>query len=136
VIKRALTHAGVSPLDLESAAQRVRQALARIRTSRRGRWILEPHEDSHNEYAVTGVINGELIRGLVDRTFIDDGVRWIIDFKTSEHEGGNLAAFLDEQQRRYSDQMERYAKILAALGIPVKVGLYFPLLDEWREWSP
>jgi len=85
---------------------------------------------------VTGVINGELIRGLVDRTFIDDGVRWIIDFKTSEHEGGNLAAFLDEQQRRYSDQMERYAKILAALGIPVKVGLYFPLLDEWREWSP
>ena len=136
VIKRALTHAGVSPLDLESTAQRVRQALARIRTSRRGRWILAPHEDSHTEYAVTGVINGEVVRGLVDRTFIDDGVRWIIDFKTSAHEGGNLEAFLDEQQRRYSDQMNRYASILGALGTPVKVGLYFPLLDEWREWTP
>jgi len=136
VIRRSLTHAGVSPLDLEATAQRVRQALARIRTSRRGRWILEPHEDSHTEYAVTGVVNGEVVRGLVDRTFIDAGIRWIIDFKTSAHEGGNLEAFLDEQQRRYSDQMERYARILTALGTPVKVGLYFPLLDEWREWSP
>ena len=129
-------HAGVSPLDLDAAAQRVRQALARIRASRRGRWILQPHEDSHSEYAVTGVVNGEVARGLVDRTFIDNGVRWIIDFKTSEHQGGKLEVFLDEQQRRYRDQMERYASILAPLGNPVRLGLYFPLLDEWREWAP
>ena len=135
-IRRALMHVGVSPLELDAAAQRVRQALARIRASRRGRWILEPHEDSHSEYAVTGVVGGEVVRGLVDRTFIDDGVRWIIDFKTSEHEGGKLEAFLDEQQRRYRDQMERYARILAPLGNPVRLGLYFPLLDEWREWAP
>ena len=135
-IRRALMHAGVSPLDLEKAAQRVRQALARIRVSRRGRWILEPHDDSHSEYAVTGVVNGEVVRGLVDRTFVDDGVRWIIDFKTSEHQGGKLEEFLDEQQRRYSDQMERYASILSPLGNPVRLGLYFPLLDKWREWGP
>jgi len=72
----------------------------------------------------------------VDRTFVDNGVRWIIDFKTSAHEGGSLRAFLDEQQRRYRDQMERYARILAPLGEPVRLGLYFPLLDEWREWAP
>jgi ATP-dependent exoDNAse (exonuclease V) beta subunit len=135
-IRRALMHAGVSPLDLEAAAQRVRQALARIRASRRGRWILEPHEDAHSEYAVTGVVHGEVVRGLVDRTFIHDGVRWIIDFKTSEHQGGKLDEFLDEQQRRYRDQMERYASVLAPLGNPVRLGLYFPLFDEWREWAP
>jgi len=135
-IRRALMHAGASPLDLEGAAQRVRQALARIRASRRGRWIFEPHEDSRSEYAVTGVIGGEVVRGLVDRTFIDNGVRWIIDFKTSEHQGGKLEEFLDEQQRRYRDQMERYARILAPLGNPVRLGLYFPLLDGWREWVP
>ena len=86
--------------------------------------------------AVTGVVNGEVVRGLVDRTFIEAGVRWIVDFKTSEHQGGNLQAFLDEQQRRYRDQMNRYALILAPLGSPVRLGLYFPLLDEWREWDP
>jgi len=131
-----LMHAGVSPLDLDEASQRVRQALARIRASRRGRWILEAHEDAHSEYAVTGVVGGEVVRGLVDRTFVDEGVRWIIDFKTSEHQGGKLEEFLDEQQRRYRDQMERYARILAPLGNPVRLGLYFPLLDEWREWAP
>jgi ATP-dependent exoDNAse (exonuclease V) beta subunit len=135
-IRRALMHAGASPLDLEAGAQRVRQALALIRASRRGRWILEPHEDAESEYAVTGIVKGEVVRGLVDRTFIDQGVRWIIDFKTSEHEGGNLEVFLDEQQRRYRDQMERYAHIMESLGNPVRLGLYFPLLDEWREWSP
>ena len=135
-IRRALMHAGASPLDLEAGAERVRQALALIRVSRRGRWILAPHDDAQAEYAVTGVVNGEIVRGLVDRTFIDQGTRWIIDFKTSEHEGGNLEVFLDEQQRRYRDQMERYARIMASLGNPVRLGLYFPLLDEWREWSP
>jgi ATP-dependent helicase/nuclease subunit A len=136
VIRRALLHAGASPLDLEAGAKRVRQALARMRVSRRGRWILEPRPDAQSEYAVTGLLNGEVVSGLVDRTFVENGVRWIIDFKTSEHQGGNLQAFLDEQQRRYRDQMERYAQILAPLGNPVRLGLYFPLLDEWREWSP
>jgi ATP-dependent helicase/nuclease subunit A len=136
VIRRALLHAGASPLDVEAGAERVRQALARIRASRRGRWILEPRADAQSEYAVTGLVNGVVVRGLVDRTFVEKGVRWIIDFKTSEHQGGNLNAFLDEQQRRYRDQMERYAQILAPLGNPVRLGLYFPLLDEWREWYP
>ena len=77
------------------------------------------------------------MRGLVDRTFIDeDGVRWIIDFKTSSHEGGGLEAFLEEQQRRYCDQLERYARLFAPQGRPVRLGLYFPLLDGWREWAP
>ncbi len=136
VIRSALMHAGVSPRDLEEAEQRVGQALGRLRASARGRWILQAHEDSHSEYAVTGVVEGQVVRGTVDRTFIDDGVRWIIDFKTSEHQGGKLEEFLDEQQRRYRDQMERYAGILAQLGNPVRLGLYFPLLDEWREWAP
>ena len=137
-IRKALAHAGVTRTDLDAMAQRVEQALLRIQASPRGRWILGAgsQQDPRAEYAVTGVVKGEVIRGLVDRTFIDDGVRWIIDFKTSAHEGGRLESFLDEQQRRYRDQMERYARILAPLGNPVRLGLYFPLLDEWREWAP
>jgi ATP-dependent helicase/nuclease subunit A len=137
-IRKALAHAGVTRAELDTMAQRVEQALIRIQASPRGRWILEAdsHRDPRSEYAVSGVIDGEVVRGLVDRTFIDAGVRWIIDFKTSAHEGGRLESFLDEQQRRYRDQMERYARILAPLGNPVRLGLYFPLLDEWREWAP
>jgi ATP-dependent exoDNAse (exonuclease V) beta subunit len=137
-IRKALAHAGVTRTELDTMAQRVEQALLRIRNSPRGRWILgaDSQQDPRSEYAVSGVIDGEVVRGLVDRTFIDAGVRWIIDFKTSAHEGGRLESFLDEQQRRYRDQMERYARILAPLGNPVRLGLYFPLLDQWREWAP
>ena len=89
------------------------------------------------EYAISGVVEDRIVRGAVDRTFVDEtGTRWIIDYKTSDHQGGDLAFFLDEEQRRYRPQLERYARLLAPLGQPVRLGLYFPLLDAWREWDP
>jgi ATP-dependent helicase/nuclease subunit A len=137
LIHKALAHAGVTPAEIDDTARRVQQALQRMKTSPRARWILRSHQDARSEYAITGVVAGETVRGTVDRTFIDEnGVRWIIDFKISSHEGGGLKAFLDEQQRRYSDQLERYARLFAPLGRPVRLGLYFPLLDGWREWGP
>jgi ATP-dependent exoDNAse (exonuclease V) beta subunit len=137
LIRKALAHAGVTPAEIDDTAQRIQQALRRMKTSARGRWILGSHQDARSEYAITGVVAGEVVRGTVDRTFIDEnGLRWIIDFKISSHEGGGLEAFLDEQQRRYCDQLERYARLFAPLGRPVRLGLYFPLLDGWREWGP
>ena len=137
LIRKALAHAGVTPAEIDDTAQRVQQALRRMKASPRGQWILREHKDARSEYAVTGVVAGEVVRGTVDRTFIDDkGVRWIIDFKTSSHEGGGRETFLDEEQRRYRDQLERYARLFAPLGQPVRLGLYFPLLDGWREWAP
>ena len=136
VIRAALTHVGVSPHELNEAAQRVEHALRRTLQSERGRWILAGHHDDvHSEYALAAVTDGEVLRGVVDRTFIDEqGTRWVVDFKTSAHEGAGLQKFLDEEQRRYRDQMERYARILQPLGNPVRLGLYFPLLDQWVEW--
>ncbi len=137
VLRRLLAHAGVIPAEIGITLERVTQALERMRNSPRAHWILAEHRDARSEYAVSGVDGVAIVRGKVDRTFVDArGVRWIIDFKTSEHEGGSLDEFLEEQQRRYSDQLTRYARLLIPLGQPVRVGLYFPLLDEWREWAP
>jgi ATP-dependent exoDNAse (exonuclease V) beta subunit len=137
VLRRLLSHAGVIPGEVGMTLERVTDALARMQRSPRARWILANHREARSEYAISGVDGAEIVRGKVDRTFIDaNGVRWIIDFKTSEHEGGSLDEFLDEQQRRYRDQLGRYARLLTPLGQPVRVGLYFPLLDEWREWTP
>jgi ATP-dependent helicase/nuclease subunit A len=136
-LRKALVHAGVTPAEIETTARRVQEALQVMKASPRGRWILDRHQDARSEYAIAGVVAGQVVRGLVDRTFIDEkGVRWIIDFKTSSHEGGGREAFLDEQQRRYREQLERYARLLAPQGRPVRLGLYFPLLDGWREWVP
>ena len=58
----------------------------------------------------------------------------MVDFKTSPHEGGDVAAFLDAEAVRYTPQLARYAHLARQLGPqPVRAGLYYPLLAAWRE---
>ena len=83
------------------------------------------------------MIDGNLCEAVIDRTFIDEtGVRWIIDYKTSLHEGANLENFLEGEKERYRDQLERYARLMVQRDArPIRLGLYFPLLGEWLEWG-
>jgi ATP-dependent exoDNAse (exonuclease V) beta subunit len=121
----------------DGAVERIAQALERTLAHERGRWLLDAsHRDSATELALTGRLNGELVRVMIDRTFVDAaGVRWIVDYKTSRHEGAGLEEFLDREQERYRPQLERYASLMRRLAPePVRLGLYFPLLAAWREW--
>ena len=47
-------------------------------------------------------------------------------------------SFLDRERERYREQLERYARVLQALEgpSPTSLGLYFPLLNGWRDWMP
>ena len=70
---------------------------------------------------------------VLDRTFVtQDGTRWIVDYKVGAHEGADVEAFLDSEQIRYRGQLEAYG---AALDPRARLGLYFPLVPGWREWS-
>jgi ATP-dependent exoDNAse (exonuclease V) beta subunit len=75
---------------------------------------------------------------IVDRTFVDaDGLRWIIDYKTGRHEGTDVEAFLDRERERYRAQLEAYARAFRLMdGRPLRLALYYPMLDGWREWTP
>lgn len=134
-----LAELGVPETLRESACGRVTQAIERTLSDPKGRWILgldAAHRDAAAEIALTGVLNGTVINSVIDRSFIDElGVRWVIDFKTSSHEGGDREAFLQSEVARYRQQMERYAGLMRAWkpDEPVKAALYFPLLGEWRE---
>jgi hypothetical protein len=80
---------------------------------------------------------GQLSNFVVDRTFVEGGIRWIIDYKTGSREGGDAKAFLDNEKVRYEEKMNRYAEIFRAFDAshPIKLGLYFPLMNGWREWE-
>jgi ATP-dependent exoDNAse (exonuclease V) beta subunit len=126
------------PAELRDAAvERVASAVERTLAHDRGLWLLDAnHRGSATELALTGRIGSDVVRVVIDRTFVDAaGVRWIVDYKTSRHEGAGLAEFLDSEQQRYRPQLERYAALMRKLGPePVRLGLYFPLLGGWREW--
>jgi ATP-dependent helicase/nuclease subunit A len=131
--RHALAARGVNEADLEQAAQRVAGALHGCLDDARARWILGPHEDARTEHRLTLLVDGRLRAVAIDRMFRDAGQLWIVDYKTSAHEGGDRERFLDRELERYRPQLEGYR---AAFGDePVGLGLYFPLMKGWREWS-
>ncbi|MDH3637326.1 MAG: UvrD-helicase domain-containing protein, partial [Gammaproteobacteria bacterium] len=133
-----LTAAGVPEVDVEAALERVMSALSNVMSDPQAAWILKrDHHTPSNELKITTYRDGQLQNLVIDRTFIDaSGVRWIIDYKTSSHEGGNTELFLDREVGRYRAQLETYAEALGADDTrPIRLGLYFPLLRGWREWG-
>jgi ATP-dependent helicase/nuclease subunit A len=134
--REQLRRHGVAERDLGWAAAEVVEALSRTVGDARGRWILAPeHRNAGSEVALTGMTGGRLVSVVVDRSFVDEeGTRWVIDFKTSTHEGGGLEEFIGQQLERYRGQLETYAALARGLGPePVRAALYFPLLGVFRE---
>ena len=134
--REQLRRHGVPERDLARAVTDVVEALARTVEDERGRWILSrDHLEAGSELALTGMAEGRLTNVVIDRSFVDrHGTRWVIDFKTSPHEGGRLEDFIDRELERYRGQLEKYAALARALGPePVRAALYFPLLGVFRD---
>ena len=134
--RRSLGELGVDEAHLPDALARVQHAIAQVSHSDLAGRLLDPRAaEASSELALTAVIDGVVQSLRIDRSFVDaTGVRWIVDWKTSSHEGGDRDAFLDNELSRYAPQLSRYAEILKQLeDRPQRVGLYFPLLDAWRE---
>jgi ATP-dependent exoDNAse (exonuclease V) beta subunit len=135
-IESRLEALGVEAAAARAGADRALLALRATLEDARGRWLFDrAHRDAHSELALSGVRGAEIVNAVIDRTFVDaDGIRWIVDFKTSPHEGGDLEGFLASEALRYEAQLRRYAHLARELGPePVRAGLYFPLLAAWRE---
>jgi ATP-dependent exoDNAse (exonuclease V) beta subunit len=133
---RQLARHGVPQRDLQRGAERVVEALTRTCADERGRWILSSaHREAASELALTGIAAGRLQSVIIDRSFVDErGNRWVIDYKTSSHAGGDTEAFLQRELERYRAQLMSHSQLARALGPqPVRAALYLPLLGAFRE---
>lgn len=133
--RSALASLGVPREECTAAAHRVADALVRALGDERGKWLLGAHDLAACEYELSGVVEGRVVGARIDRTFVDEeGTRWVVDYKSSLHEGAGLDAFLDNECARYRGQLERYRALFRMLEErPVRTALYFPLLGAWRE---
>jgi hypothetical protein len=106
----------------------VATALKNALADERGRWILGPHPVAQSELRIT---TPSRRRMRIDRYIEDkEGKRWVVDYKTGEHQGADTEAYLDEQRKRYARQLDAYAGAKDG----ARRALYFPLLKGWREW--
>jgi ATP-dependent exoDNAse (exonuclease V) beta subunit len=118
--------------ELEQGIARVSQALSRTLEDDRGRWMLSPHPEHRCELAVSAVIEGRLEHVRVDRTFIEEGTRWLIDYKITEQLGGDSRRFVQMQVDKYRPDLQRYVRVLSVYDLrPVRCALYLPLLGEF-----
>ena len=120
---RWMTARGWADNDAQTAAQAAVKLLATTLQSEAGRWVLAAHADAAAELALANYSGGDTapIR-VVDRTFVADGVRWIIDYKTAQvADPSRLAAHAE----RYRAQLAGYAALFADAGLPVRSAVLF-----------
>ena len=137
-LSRVLRALGVPNTELAMSIERTLKALNAAAADNERSWIFSSeHKDIENEFPVSGFIDGQFKNFRIDRTFIDiNDVRWIIDYKTSIHQGGGLNEFLDNEMLRYKLQLENYAVLMKKIdGRKIRLGMYFPLVQGWREWA-
>ena len=134
-ISSALASLGVPPGELIAVTARVCDAISATLDDEVGRWTLAAHSEARSELALSAVLDSRTVHVVIDRTFVDsDGTRWIVDYKTSAHEGAGVQAFLDNETERYRAQLALYARVMRLHDgtRPIRMGLYFPLLRAWR----
>lgn len=88
-------------------------------------WLLAPHEAAEAEWPLVFLNAADQVEKIViDRTFVEAGVRYIIDYKVSEE-----AAIVRPE---YRAQLLRYQSVIKRMEPQreIKLGLYFPVQDQ------
>ena len=134
-LRTALLGEGLPFDQIDDALHLTLSGLQNTLEDPKGRWILSNHEESHAEYSLTLFLENRFTRNVIDRTFVENKTRWIIDYKTGRHEGKGLESFLKRETERYEPQLRRYEALLKEYGEtrPIRKALYFPLIKEWIE---
>jgi ATP-dependent exoDNAse (exonuclease V) beta subunit len=129
---KELERRGVPLREVKASTELVAAALKNSISDEKGRWVLGPHPEARSEHRIRvhGAIGAATY--VMDRVFLtSNGERWIVDYKTSRHEGANVDAFLEQERDRYAAQLQTYVKAISR----AKAGLYFPALKGWRALS-
>lgn len=115
--------------EAQQGARRVEQLLAATLSSADGRWVLKPRPEAVSELAMTRVgAGGTAVTRVMDRSFVEDGVRWIIDYKTTmvSASGGAVEEdALAAMAERYRPQLLSYGELFAGECIPLRLAVLF-----------
>ena len=92
-----------------------------------GQWLIKKHDHEYNEYELLVEEHDEIATKIIDRTFCENGVRWIVDFKTG------LDDSMTESNHR--QQVESYARLFVNSESSIKCGLYYLASNRWLAWE-
>ena len=127
--ERWLASRGWSPVEAKAGAARVIRMLVVTLASDAGRWVLRHRANAAAELALTsggaGGAGRVLETRVVDRCFVENGVRWIIDYKTVDLGEAAGKESLQAYADRFRPQLESYAALFAAEGLPQQLAVFY-----------
>ena len=114
-------------------------ALSSMLNDKKGLWILNNKIHANTEQTLV-YISDEPKRikfSVIDRSFVYEDYRWIIDYKLSApKDNQSIAIFLEDQIARYSHQLDHYARLYSNIeDRDIRVALYFPLIAKFLEYK-
>jgi hypothetical protein len=112
-------------------AERLVAVLSGVVCSERGRWVLARRESSAAELALGAA--GRI--SVIDRSFVEDGVRWVIDYKTTPTAGLDSVA-IGALADAHRPQLETYAALFDDGAVPVRLAVFFVDGLHWVELPP
>lgn len=125
VMQRWLIAQGHSNEEAVIGAERALDALRITLESGTGQWVLKRRELASYEYTLARAEEDTVSTHIMDRTFVEDGVRWVIDYKSTRFPADISEPELQNQAELHADQLQRYARLFAHEGLPVKAAVLF-----------
>jgi len=116
-------------LASESAAQ-VERLLITTLNSVDGQWVLKVRDSAAVELALTQLSGAEVNNHIVDRTFVEDGIRWIIDYKTTTLPVDATVQVLQLAAASHSKQLVTYSALFAQEGLQLKCAVFFMYIGK------
>lgn len=121
-MRRWLMRLGHSESAAKQGADIVMAALQTTLASQAGQWVLQDHDQAASELSLMQASESGTKNHVIDRTFIEQGTRWIIDYKLGmADEAGSSAAGAEAHR----PQLARYASLFADAGLPIKTAVLF-----------
>lgn len=120
--------AGFATNEQNQAIEQLSIQLTRMFSDPIGQWLCQKHEEERNEYELLISKNGQTATRIIDRTFLDGGCRWIIDFKTGKDD--------TNAQEHHRQQVNDYASLLSTDKMPsIHCGLFYLSTTRWINWD-
>jgi ATP-dependent exoDNAse (exonuclease V) beta subunit len=123
-----LMQQGCGDRDSARGAERAGTILQTTLGSESGRWVLKSRDGAAAELALVKVSDGGTPTSVVDRSFVEGGVRWIIDYKTAMP-----TIDLTTHTEYYRDQLARYAGLFVDEGLPIRTAIFYASLGRLVE---
>jgi ATP-dependent exoDNAse (exonuclease V) beta subunit len=125
-----LLQRGHAKNEVEKQVQHIIAALKRTITTQEGAWILTPRASLQAELSITLMSENEAQEHRIDLTFVEDNVRWIIDYKFGLEVNAENASAVAQAHK---PQLARYADLFQHENLPIKTAVFFLSLGKLVE---